>query len=113
LEAAGEWGWPIVIVACAFLAYAFAGPNIPGAFAPGGLLYPVWPDICILLLRGYLGFHWGVSYFIFLFILFGAYLEKTGLGKFFIDLANGLAGWAGRTGQSSCYFQRFDGNHIR
>ena len=52
-------GWPIVIVACAFLAYAFAGPNIPGAFAHRGLLYPVWPDICILLLKGYLVFHWG------------------------------------------------------
>jgi TRAP transporter 4TM/12TM fusion protein len=26
--------------------------------------------------------------------LFGAYLESTGLGKFFIDLANAVAGWA-------------------
>ena len=34
------------------------------------------------------------STFIFLFILFGAYLETTGLGKFFIDIANALAGWA-------------------
>ena len=34
------------------------------------------------------------STFIFLFILFGAYLEKTGLGKFFIDIANAIAGWA-------------------
>ena len=29
-----------------------------------------------------------------MFILFGAYLEATGLGKFFIDLANAIAGWA-------------------
>ena len=32
------------------------------------------------------------STFIFLFILFGAYLESTGLGRFFIDLANAVAG---------------------
>ena len=29
-----------------------------------------------------------------MFILFGAYLEGTGLGKFFIDVANSIAGWA-------------------
>ena len=34
------------------------------------------------------------STFIYLFILFGAYLETTGLGKFFIDIANAIAGWA-------------------
>ena len=32
--------------------------------------------------------------FIFLFILFGAFLEKTGIGRFFIDLANAVAGFA-------------------
>ncbi|MEG2851695.1 MAG: TRAP transporter fused permease subunit, partial [Hydrogenoanaerobacterium sp.] len=32
------------------------------------------------------------STFIFLFILFGAFLEKTGVGKLFIDLANSIAG---------------------
>jgi TRAP transporter 4TM/12TM fusion protein len=32
--------------------------------------------------------------FIFLFILFGAFLDKTGIGKFFIDFANAIAGKA-------------------
>ena len=32
------------------------------------------------------------STFIFLFILFGAFLEKTGVGAFFIDLSNAVAG---------------------
>ncbi|MEN6363795.1 MAG: TRAP transporter fused permease subunit, partial [Rectinema sp.] len=31
---------------------------------------------------------------IFLFILFGSFLEKTGLGQFFIDISNAIAGWA-------------------
>jgi TRAP transporter 4TM/12TM fusion protein len=32
------------------------------------------------------------STFIFLFILFGSFLEKTGVGEFFIDLSNAIAG---------------------
>jgi TRAP transporter 4TM/12TM fusion protein len=45
--------------------------------------------------EGVFGIPLGVSStFIFLFILFGAFLEKTGLGKFFIDIANAIAGWA-------------------
>ena len=43
--------------------------------------------------EGVFGIPLGVSStFIFLFILFGAYLEKTGLGQYFIDLANSIAG---------------------
>jgi TRAP transporter 4TM/12TM fusion protein len=88
-------GWPIVIVACAFLAYAFAGPNIPGAFAHRGVTLSSLAGHLYFTTEGIFGIPLGVSAtFIFLFILFGAYLEKTGLGKFFIDLANGLAGWA-------------------
>ncbi len=34
------------------------------------------------------------SVFIFLFILFGAFLEKTGIGQFFIDISNSIAGHA-------------------
>gem|GEM_PF-4537 len=34
------------------------------------------------------------STFVFMFILFGAVLEKTGMGRFIIDLAMALAGWA-------------------
>jgi len=34
------------------------------------------------------------STFVFMFILFGAVLEKTGLGEFIIDLSMALAGWS-------------------
>lgn len=34
------------------------------------------------------------STFVFMFILFGAVLEKTGMGKFIIDLSMALAGWS-------------------
>ena len=88
-------GWPIVIVACLFLAYAFAGPVMPGIFAHRGLNLPQLVGHLFFTTEGVFGIPLGVSStFIFLFILFGAYLEKTGLGKFFIDLANAVAGWA-------------------
>lgn len=88
-------GWPIVIVAGAFLAYAFAGPSIPGAFAHRGVSLKHLVSHLVFTTEGIFGIPLGVSStFIFLFILFGAYLEKTGLGKFFIDVANAVAGWA-------------------
>ena len=34
------------------------------------------------------------STFVFMFILFGAVLEKTGLGRFIIDLSMAIAGWS-------------------
>ncbi|CCO08375.1 TRAP transporter permease [Desulforamulus hydrothermalis] len=88
-------GWPIVIVATLFLGYAFAGPYLPGAFAHQGTNLSGLVGHLFFTTEGVFGIPLGVSStFIFLFILFGAYLEKTGLGKFFIDLANAVAGWA-------------------
>ncbi|AEF95500.1 TRAP transporter, 4TM/12TM fusion protein [Desulfotomaculum nigrificans CO-1-SRB] len=88
-------GWPIVIVATGFVAYAFAGPYLPGVFAHQGTNLEQLVGHLFYTTEGIFGIPLGVSStFIFLFILFGAYLEKTGLGKFFIDLANAIAGWA-------------------
>jgi len=88
-------GWPIVIVASCFLLYAFAGPYIPGIMAHRGVRLDQLVGHLFFTTEGVFGIPLGVSStFIFLFILFGAYLEKTGLGKFFIDLANAVAGWA-------------------
>ncbi|MEG6522797.1 TRAP transporter permease [Desulfotomaculum sp. 1211_IL3151] len=88
-------GWPIVTVALLFLSYAFAGPYLPGAFAHQGTSIRGLVGHLYYTTEGIFGIPLGVSStFIFLFILFGAYLEKTGLGKFFIDLANAIAGWA-------------------
>jgi TRAP transporter 4TM/12TM fusion protein len=88
-------GWPIVIVALVFLGYAFAGPHIPGVFSHRGVPLDLLVDHLYFTTEGVFGIPLGVSAtFIFLFILLGAYLDKTGLGKFFIDLANAVAGWA-------------------
>lgn len=88
-------GWPMIIVAFLFLLYAFCGPFIPGILAHRGVGAEEMFAHLYYTTEGIFGVPMGVSStFIYLFILFGSYLEATGLGKFFIDLANALAGWA-------------------
>lgn len=88
-------GWPMVIVATGFIVYAFAGPYMPPILAHRGVGLDELVDHLFFTTEGIFGIPLGVSStFIFLFILFGAYLEMTGLGKFFIDIANAVAGWA-------------------
>lgn len=88
-------GIPIVCVVLLFVAYAFSGPYLPGALAHRGLNLNDLITHLYYTTEGIFGIPLGVSStFIFLFILFGAYLESTGLGQFFIDIANAIAGWA-------------------
>ena len=88
-------GWPMITVAFVFIAYAFLGPYIPGIMAHRGVQVQELFDHLFFTTEGIFGTPMGVSStFIYLFILFGSYLEATGLGKFFIDLANAVAGWA-------------------
>ncbi len=88
-------GIPMVCVVLFFIAYAFAGPYLPGLLAHRGLTIDQFVSHVYYTTEGIFGIPLGVSStFIFLFILFGAYLEGTGLGKFFIDVANAIAGWA-------------------
>lgn len=86
-------GWPIVIVAGAFFVYAFVGPYMPLVLAHRG--FPLQRTVPFLYLttEGIFGIPLGVSAkFVLLFILYGAILERTGAGKFFLDLAMAIAG---------------------
>ena len=86
-------GWPIVLVALVFVLYARFGRYIPGFFAHRGFTWTRIVNHMYLTTEGILGAPIGVSStFVFMFILFGAFLNKTGLGKFFIDLALAAAG---------------------
>ena len=88
-------GIPMVCVVLFFIGYAFAGQYMPGILAHRGLTIDTFVSHVYFTTEGIFGIPLGVSStFIFLFILFGAYLEGTGLGKFFIDVANAIAGWA-------------------
>lgn len=88
-------GIPMVTVVAIFLAYAFLGPYMPDAISHRGVTPEQLVGHLFFTTEGIFGIPLGVSStFIFLFILFGAYLESTGLGRFFIDIANAIAGWA-------------------
>ncbi len=88
-------GLPIVIIASVFLIYSYLGPYFPGFLAHRGYSIQRIVSHMYFTTEGILGIPLGVSAsFIFLFILFGAFLEKTGIGKLFIDIADAIAGWA-------------------
>lgn len=88
-------GLPIMIIASIFIVYAFVGKYLPGFLHHRG--YSLQRVVCHLFYNteGIMGVPIGAcSTFIFLFILFGALLEKTGIGQFFIDVCNAIAGGA-------------------
>ncbi len=84
-----ELGNAIPIIAIIFIIYALFGNYIPfKEIAHRG--YPYWRVISNLTLatEGIYGQVLGVSAtYIFLFVLFGAFLENSGASKFFIDLS--------------------------
>ena len=88
-------GIPILVIAITFMAYAFLGPYMPGFLNHRGYRPERIVSHLFFTTEGILGIPLGVSStFIFLFILFGCFLERTGIGKFFIDLADSVAGFA-------------------
>jgi len=86
-------GWAIVILAIAFLLYAYLGNYLPGAAGHRG--YPVDRIISQLYLGGggIFGTPLGVSAtFVILIVLFGSVLEHSGAGKVLMDIATSLTG---------------------
>ena len=88
-------GPPIVIIASCFFIYGLVGKYMGGFLQHRGFSLKRIITHLFITTEGVIGNPLGVcSTYIYLFILFGAFLEKTGIGQFFIDLANALAGWA-------------------
>jgi TRAP transporter 4TM/12TM fusion protein len=86
-------GVPMALVGVLSLVYAYLGPYLPARIAHPGFPLTQVLEHLYLTSEGIFGIPLGASAtFIFLFVLFGAFLEKSGAGKFFIDLACGLAG---------------------
>jgi TRAP transporter 4TM/12TM fusion protein len=86
-------GLPLVIVSSVFLIYSIFGQSMPELISHKGVS-----------LERLVGYHWlggeaifgipldvSVS-FVFLFVLFGALLERAGAGKYFLDLAFAMVG---------------------
>ncbi|WP_096273210.1 TRAP transporter permease [Paucisalibacillus globulus] len=86
-------GLPITIIAGLALLYALFGQFMPGMLAHRGLSLNQLINTMFFTTEGILGTPLKVSStFIFLFLLFGAFLVKTGVGTYFNDLAISLAG---------------------
>jgi TRAP transporter 4TM/12TM fusion protein len=86
-------GLPITIISTVFLIYAFYGRYFPGFLAHRGQDLKSVVQLMFYTTDGILGTPISVSAtFIFVFLLFGAFLVKTGVGNYFNDLAVVLAG---------------------
>lgn len=86
-------GMPITVIAGLFLAYGFFGPYFPGFLRHRGQDLDSLIQLMFFTTDGILGTPLSVSAtFIFTFLLFGAFLVKTGVGQYFNDLAVSLAG---------------------
>lgn len=88
-------GLPITIIASFFLVYAFFGREFPGFLKHRGQDLESIVQLMFYTTDGILGTPISVSAtFIFVFLLFGAFLVKTGVGQYFNDLAVTIAGKA-------------------
>ncbi len=86
-------GLPILVVVGALLVYTFAS-----MMSAGQTFLQVLGRVIYTLFYGTSGVLATpvqvCAKFIAVFIIFGAFLERTGISNFFIDLANSIAGWA-------------------
>ncbi|MFP4393428.1 MAG: TRAP transporter permease [Desulfohalobiaceae bacterium] len=81
-------GPPLAILALLFLLYNFVGPYMPEILRHRGMPLDFVISDMYLSTTGIFGVPLGVSTdFVFLFVLFGALLDKAGGGKYFIDVA--------------------------
>ncbi|MGM0379687.1 MAG: TRAP transporter permease [Bacillota bacterium] len=86
-------GKEIVFLAILFLAYAYFGRSLPGVIAHRGYNIAQISEYMYLSTEGIFGIAIGVSStYIFLFILFGSFLQSSGMGQLFNDLSMAIAG---------------------
>ncbi|UQV60249.1 TRAP transporter permease [Corynebacterium propinquum] len=86
-------GWALPILSLVFLAFALFGQHGPLRFRHRGYEVNDILDFLYLTNEGIFSTAVAVAAsYIFLFVLFGAVLQKSGLGQFFNDIALALAG---------------------
>ena len=95
-------GWIMPAIVIVFLTYAFVGPELPSPWTHRGYDIDRIVGHMYMTLEGIFGVPIDVSStFIILFTIWGAFLEASGAGKFFIDFSFAAMGGkptsAGRT----------------
>jgi TRAP transporter 4TM/12TM fusion protein len=90
-------GWTLTLIGVVAIVYTFFGPYMPGLLAHRGYDVPRFLSTMYTSFNGIFGPIAAIfATFVFIFIIFGAFLQKSGAGQFFIDLPFALAG--GRRG---------------
>ncbi|OMP68441.1 TRAP transporter permease [Domibacillus epiphyticus] len=88
-------GAALSIIALLFVVYGLAGSFLPGMLSHAGYSWASVVDLNYLGTEGTLGIPLGASAtYIALFILFGSFLAKSGVGDLLMDIAMGMAGHA-------------------
>lgn len=88
-------GAALPIVAICFISYTLIGQFLPYPFTIRSPNLLIFIDHMFLTPHAIFGVPVGVSAtFVFLFIMFAAFLDKTGAGKFIIDFSMSAVGWA-------------------
>ncbi|MBM3606087.1 MAG: TRAP transporter permease [Alphaproteobacteria bacterium] len=86
-------GWPLAVIAGIFLAYCFLGQHLPPPFIHRGYGYDQIVEHFAFGTEGIYGSPIYVSSaYIFIFIVFAAFLERAGMLNLFNDFALGLVG---------------------
>jgi len=86
-------GPPLMTIAIIFLVYTFTGQHMPDIIAHKGATLEEIVNHQWITTEGVFGIALGVSTsFVFLFVLFGAMLDKAGAGNYFIKVAFSLLG---------------------
>lgn len=91
-------GTVLTVIAALFIAYILLGPHLPDALMHRGLTLARFIDLQVLSTQGIFGTPIAASAtMVFYFVLVGAFLERSGAGKLFVDLAYCLTArsWGG------------------
>ena len=86
-------GWSMTLIGASLVAFAYFGPYLPNILAHRGFSFERICNALFLTTNGVFGVMANVlATYVILFIFFGAFLHKSGAGRFFIDLPLALAG---------------------
>ena len=86
-------GWALAIIAGVAILYALLGRSMPSAIEHKGFTLQRIIEYSFFSQAGIFGIMANVmATYVILFIFFGAFLEKSGVGQFFIDLPMAIAG---------------------
>lgn len=86
-------GWSMTLIGASMIAFAYFGPYLPSILAHRGFSFERICNALFLTTNGVFGVMANVlATYVILFIFFGAFLHKSGAGRFFIDLPLAVAG---------------------